>query len=700
MVCRIDVRASAPLAWLCLTVKVLAAPEDIAVNNAPSVVPAEDAAAVDAPSAAPATVAILPEAVVEVRVEGERAHAPQRMTRGEVRQIPGAFGDPFRAIEVLPGVTPIASGLPYFFVRGAPPGNVGYFFDGVALPALYHVAAGPGVIHPAFIDGVALYAGSYPAQLGRFSGGIVSADAAQPRREARGEASIRLVDSGAFVEIPFAQDKGNLMMAGRYSYTAAVLSLLVPEVEVSYWDYQARAEYQLSEQATLSLLGFGAFDFLAAENDSAERQRVYDVTFHRLDARYDRALGEDTALRLATTFAYDRTGAGDDRGGDILNRGVGARAALTHRVSPRVQLRSGADLNVSRLDILLDTLNDEDDDEDEVPVAERILPEPGFPEVLLDPLMEARLAERQVELTDRFSSRLDLLGGVWADTVLQPSAGVTFTPGLRFDAYDTGGSTAFALEPRVAARFELGGGLALLHDFGVAHQPPSFVVPTPGLYGDVDEGLQTALQSSAGFEQKLPQGVTASVTLFQNVILDATDTLGLLNLQRSDLAVDSAVDTSTAHSYGAEFYLRRSLSERLGGFLSYTLSRSTRAVGRLEGPSSIDRTHVLNVAAAYDLGRRWRFGARVAAYSGIPAEVAYPAAARIPPRTPWYVRLDWRLEKRWRLSNEGAWWAFVAEVLNTTLAQETLNQSCYAYGCSAEAIGPVTIPSLGVEASF
>jgi hypothetical protein len=65
-----------------------------------------------------------------------------------VRELPGAFGDPFRAIEVLPGVTPIATGLPYFYVRGAPPGNVGYFLDGVRVPYLYHIGLGPSVIHP------------------------------------------------------------------------------------------------------------------------------------------------------------------------------------------------------------------------------------------------------------------------------------------------------------------------------------------------------------------------------------------------------------------------------------------------------------------------------------------------------------------------------------------------------------------------
>jgi hypothetical protein len=42
----------------------------------------------------------------------------------------------------------------------------------------------------------------------------------------------------------------------------------------------------------------------------------------------------------------------------------------------------------------------------------------------------------------------------------------------------------------------------------------------------------------------------------------------------------------------------------------------------------------------------------------------------------------------------------VAEVQNATLSRETTDVSCYAYGCSSESIGPITIPSLGLEASF
>jgi hypothetical protein len=183
------------------------------------------------------------------------------------------------------------------------------------------------------------------------------------------------------------------------------------------------------------------------------------------------------------------------------------------------------------------------------------------------------------------------------------------------------------------------------------------------------------------------------------VLFGGTDSLSLIQLQRADSTLDNDSERVTAHTYGMEFFLRRALTQRLGGFLSYTLSRSSRSTGRLHGPSSFDRTHVFNLALAYELGRNWRAGARTLVYTGIPAEVAYPRAAKNPPRSPLFYRLDWRLEKRWKLGEDG-FWALVFEVLNTTLHKETLEYSCYAYGCESESIGPITIPSIGLEASF
>jgi hypothetical protein len=73
-----------------------------------------------APPETPAPVAPIP-AVEEVQVHGRRGTKSGQTTFGgqEVRQVPGAFGDAFRVMEALPGVTPMVSGLPFFFVRGA-----------------------------------------------------------------------------------------------------------------------------------------------------------------------------------------------------------------------------------------------------------------------------------------------------------------------------------------------------------------------------------------------------------------------------------------------------------------------------------------------------------------------------------------------------------------------------------------------------
>src|SRR6185436_17264852 len=81
-------------------------------------------------------------------------------------------------------------------------------------------------------------------------------------------------------------------------------------------------------------------------------------------------------------------------------------------------------------------------------------------------------------------------------------------------------------------------------------------------------------------------------------------------------------DRSQGSAVGLELMLRRPMTKKLGGFVSYTLSQSLRSIGRSEFPSQFDRTHVANLALGYDLGRRWRAGTRIVFYSGVPKFVA------------------------------------------------------------------------------
>ncbi len=603
---------------------------------------------------------------IEVVVHGQKlAPAVKTFSREEVRQIPGAFGDPFRAIEAMPGVTPMASGLPFFYVRGAPPGNVGYFLDGVRVPYLYHVGFGPSVVHPGLVERVDLYAGGYPARFGRFAGGIVAAETAAPRPELHGEANVRLFDAGALVEAGFANGRGTALVGGRYSYTAALLSLIAPEVELAYRDYQARVSYDLSPRDRLTLFSFGAYDLLGRERNG-DLTVLFGTEFYRLDLRHDHDTGHGS-LRTAFTLGLDRTAnaflAGEQR--QITTQILGARTALEHRLSADTRFRLGTDGTVERY---------------------RTSP--------------AKYADPDSPETQAFASnfppRTDLAFGVFGDLVLDVTPGVELVPGARVDLYRSDSASAVAVDPRISARFAVSDRVRIIHAYGIAHQPPSFVLPIPGLTpGNLDNGLQQSWQTSAGVEADVADATTASLTLFYNAFFDMTDAAGS-RTQRGP-PTEELDERAMGQAVGAELFVKRKLTKQLGGFLSYTLSRSTRSLGREKFPSNFDRTHVLNAALGYDLGRGWRPGGRVVFYTGTPLEPTQNEDASSPPRTtsgiersPAFFRLDVRLEKRWVLG-QSTWISFVAEVLNATLSKERFGD---------EEIGPITIPSVGAEMGF
>ena len=235
-----------------------------------------------------------PAGVAEVTVHGTRSPDPAsvQMTGDEVRQLPGSFGDAFRAIEALPGVVPIVSGLPYFLVRGAPPGDTGFFIDGVHVPALFHLGVGAAVVHPALIDRVDLYPGAYPARFGRFTGGILTGEVnAAP--ETRAEASLRLIDVGGLASTEFDQGRGDVLVSGRYGYPGPILSLLAPSVSLAYWDYQARLRWRPTPRDELAVFAFGSLNRLA---DTAIGFDL-GIQFHRVDLRWTHPTSRTGELR-------------------------------------------------------------------------------------------------------------------------------------------------------------------------------------------------------------------------------------------------------------------------------------------------------------------------------------------------------------------------------------------------------------------
>lgn len=609
---------------------------------------------------------------LEVVVHGGRPPpASSRMTRAEVDQLPGALGDPFRAVEAMPGVTPAISGLPYFYVRGAPPGNVGYLVDGIRVPLIFHAFLGPSVLHPATLKSVDLYRGAYPARFGRYAGGIVAAEVQPLGERFGGEASVRLYDAGALVYGPFANGRGKVAAAGRYSYTGYIISLL-SDVTLGYWDYQVQASYDVGPSDTVSLLTFGAYDFLSAETLETDRQEDLEeaversedagtaVEFHRVSLRYDHHLAAEGRVRLAATVGEDQL---IGVLGSMRERMAGLRTDLDHTISGSVRLQAGSDMEVHRYQLELDT---------------QIL--------------------NYYEYLELFPSRDDVVWGGWIGVELRPEPWLTVTPALRSDLFRSEDRETLAVDPRLSASFDITGEIRMDHAVGMAHQPPGFV---PGLptaqVARLRGGLQRSVQASSGVEVELPEDMVGSFTVFEHVYLNLSDPLGVSRQFSTD--PDLANRRALGATHGIEVFVRRPLTRRVGGFLGYTLSRSTRSYRSISTLAAFDRPHVIQAAAAVDLGRRWRAGTRLMLMSGVPTQTDTPEGPLFGgERAPAFFRADLRVEKRWILSEQVSL-AAVAEVLNATLAQEVTGRKCTAT-CTESRVGPITIPSVGVEAAF
>ncbi len=642
-----------------------------AAPRAPATLPQADPARSPAPgdsAPAPAQAPSAPpappsgDAPVEVTVHGKKSSAPpgaDEVTSSDARAIPGTFGDPFQALAALPGLAPMASGLPFFYVRGAPPADTGYFVDGVPVPTLFHIGPGASIVPEALVDHVDFFPGAAPARYGRFVGGIIAGQTTDPSPVARGEASVRLFDASAFVESPVGESS-NVVVAGRYGYPNLLLSIFAPTLSLHYGDYTFRWTQSLSDSDRISLFALGAYNH---EEDSTENLVPIDSQFHRIDLRYDHRWATGS-LRVATTFGYDRTAGNIPASVDetVASTSVRLRFELVDRLGSGAELTAGADTSAVHYGYGISQ---------------------GAP---ASPVGSEEVA------------------GAYADVTLHLLPGVDLIPGARVDEYHPSsglpGPAAFAFDPKLAARVALSRSVTWVSTLGLAHQEPSYVLPIPGLRVIPTAGLQKVYSLAESAEVRLPGSLKARLTGFFDADRDVSDFVAACGASFACTSVTS-VDGST---YGMELLVQRALTRRFGGWLSYTLSRAERVLANTLYLSPFDRTHVLSAVAHYDLGRGFGAGLRGTYYTGRPDIASIPNS--LPQvsnqhRLPDYYRLDARLDKRWELGRR-EWLTVVAEFFDATLTREAVDYKCVYLTrlCTAEYIGPIALPSIGLEGGW
>jgi len=646
----------------------------------------------------------------ETVVEGEREVlevTKRTLQRQQLTSVPGTFGDPIRVIQTLPGLQRAPFGLGLLLVRGSNPDDTGIYVNGHEVPSLFHFLGGPSIFNVEMLESIDLYPGGFPARFGRKHGGAVALELRPTKSDGvHGSAKVDFIDAGGYVRMPITKDI-SFAFAGRRSYIDAFLGFVLPEppsggrriVTPVYYDYAGRLDWDLKKEGRAGLFVIGSSDTLRVLDSDPGSPVSTDlstaVRFLRVIGTYERAMGNNLKLSISPAWGRDTltfTGAQAEAAGPftsigIVNSTLSYRARIHGKPRPNLTLDTGLDV-LSRI-TSYDAL---------VPVDDNLINAQGVD------IPPSRLL--------RGASTLGL--GAYVDLGVDVSKRLKLIPSLRLDTYMIDGQERVSVDPRLVARYLLKPtltGKAYIGEFSQPPQPEAF----DRRFGNPEVGLEHATHTGVGVEWK-PDRLWSvdseiyyvrrrNVVVFDNaVVMNDDGTFSNVNF----------TNEGRRDSMGLEVMIKREISDRAFGWLSYTFSRA-RMRTRTGDPwtrTAFDQPHVLNAVASWKPGRGFELGARFQLSSGRPETpiigAIYDAdegdydpirGPRRSVRTPTYKQIDVRVEKVW-LYNTWSLGLYL-DVINIVNAKNVeATQYDYRYRESAPVTGFPILPTLGIRGTW
>jgi TonB family protein len=592
----------------------------------------------------------------ETIVEGEREQleVTKRTLQGrQLTTVPGTFGDPIRVIQTLPGVARAPFGLGVLLIRGSNPDDTGVFLDGHRIPVLFHFLGGPSILNAELVESIDLYPSGFPARFGRAHGGVVAIETKSSKSDRiHGDADVDLLDAGGSLRAPLGKH-ASFAFAGRRSYLDTFLPLFLPDqkpgaqlvVVPVYWDTQGRVDVDLGREGRASVFAIASSDRLdVLSKDPADEMDLGLTTairFFRVIGTYTRPLGGDFTFTLSPAWGRDTvsfaSGTSDAQSPflslDIVQTALTSRLRVKGHLGARALLDAGLDLESRVTDF--DALAPDDTD---------IRPSEGM----------------DVPPTKIRQSTSTMGLGLHADLALDLGR-LRLIPGLRLDGYVIEAAEKSSVDPRVTARFAATSQWTLKAYLGRFSQPPAPETAS-SLFGNPDIGIEHAIHVGAGTEWR-PSRLWLLDT--EAYYIDRRNLVGFT--QRTTTNPDGTIDMPNfvngghGYTYGLEVMIKREISDRLYGWLSYTFSHGKRQTP--DGPLALtgfDQMLVANMVASWRPGGGWELGARWQLASGRPDDPVigstYDAdsGGYVPvegpirsSRIPFFNEIDARIEKIW-----------------------------------------------------
>lgn len=545
--------------------------------------------------------------------------------------------DPFRAVQVLPGVATGDDFRAEFALRGLGPNHIGISIDGVDSPLLFHTVRGVtdtgslALINSDILESASLLAGPHPQKLNSHLGSqldFTTRDGSRDRLTVRGLISASATST--VWEGPLGSNKNaSWMFAARKSYIDWLLRIIdsTNGTTFGFTDTQAKLTWDLSPKQTIRFSLIGGQSVLREVEDETPGPNTLDRAVNNtlignLQWRYSPSATFSTSQQIYLLNATYRNrvlgGRTREEGGD---RDLTWRGSAQWNPKPAHLIEFGAQaqsLNAKRID---------------------------------------RRFTTTIEQLIEDAARDAWSAAGWAQYRWTPSSRISITPGARVEHWQQYDRTKTS--PWLLTDFEIRSGTHFKLSGGIQHQSPTidnaiFTLANTRL---VPERAATV---EAGVEQRIGSSWKINLSAYRR---RDDDRLRAVNSE-IHLENNRVVGASNPHwenvltgdTTGAEIVVDRRSVSGLNGWLSYAygdshLDDAQRAGHAAESfAADYDQRHTINGYVGYRWGGRTSLSARIRYGSNFPI-VGYVAkdaigytlsAQRNGVRLPEYTRLDLR----------------------------------------------------------
>ncbi|HXG88875.1 MAG TPA: carboxypeptidase-like regulatory domain-containing protein [Vicinamibacterales bacterium] len=560
--------------------------------------------------------------------------------------------DPFRAVQVLPGV---AAGDDYrgeFAVRGLGPYHVGLSIDEVDSRLLFHTVRGVsdtgslGLINSDILEEATLLSGAHPQKLASHLGARLDF---RTRDGARDRLHVRALVSGSATttvwEGPLGDGtKGSWLVAGRKSYIDWILRRVDTSIDgtFGFTDAQAKLTLNPTPAQTVRFSIIGGYSELDEEDDAA---------LNAFDRGRSHTLIGNLQWRLAPSPKWSLTqqlyivdnryrnrvsdGRSREEGGD---RDITWRGGLAWSPGAQHLVEFGAQAQALH--------------------AERI--DRRF--------TSATAAVTTIDARPSTSSQAGWLSYRWT-----PTARFSVSPGVRVERWQLLNQTAAS--PWMLAELQLAEATKLRGGVSMQRQAPGLDESLLARAGDTLRA-ERARVVDIGLEQRVGESWRVSATSYQRA---ESDRLRVINGEFR-LVNNAIVRPSRAYianvldgtSRGLEFTLERRSQNGVSGWVSYAVGKSENTDVRTDETYAADwdQRHTLNANVAYrwseksSVAARYRYGSNfpLQGYYAPLGEIHVLTSERNIGRLPTYSRLDMRADRAFNFRRSRL--TLFAEVVN------------------------------------